>query len=164
MPYEPPHPQKGTPYHRYVTLLLPQLERLNLTPADLPSGRAGFDVREFAAKHKLGYYTEGEGVSMEMVPETYKEKVGKGMGGGLHMWRAVWDQDVSRVYKDILSESALPRSPDAVLDANQVLMFRATGAHVRFPTKAGSLRKPKDPQVYLDRSPYLHICTSSEDG
>ncbi|KAG9050363.1 hypothetical protein FS837_005984 [Tulasnella sp. UAMH 9824] len=102
LPYEPPHPQKGTPYHRYVTLLLPQVERLNLTPADLPSGRAGFDVREFAAKHKLGYYVEGEGVSMEMVPETYKEKVGKGMGGGIHMWRAVWDEDVSRVYTDIL--------------------------------------------------------------
>lgn len=44
---------------------------------------------------------------MQMVPETYKQKIGKGMAGGIHMWRAVWDEDVSTIYKDVLGKRFL---------------------------------------------------------
>lgn len=103
--YVPPHPQRGTPYHRYVTLLLPQppISKYSLTTAARATGptsqyldipvvpddeRHGFDVREFARKWGLDAAS----------------------GGGAHMWRETWDKDVSLIYKDILSESPPPPS------------------------------------------------------
>jgi len=44
--------------------------------------RHGFDVREFVRKWGLDAAS----------------------GGGAHMWREIWDKDVSLIYKDILSE------------------------------------------------------------
>lgn len=81
-PYIPPHPQKGTPYHRYAILLLPQS---NLTePIDVPSisnaDRLGFDFRKFSAQYGL----DGSN------------------GGGAHMWREIWNPTVSEIYKDTL--------------------------------------------------------------
>ncbi|KAG8901143.1 hypothetical protein FRB99_005515 [Tulasnella sp. 403] len=101
VPYVPPHPQKGTPYHRYVTLLLPQLRPIELKKKDIPR-REGFNVRDFVAKYQLGSLSASEAVKMNMVPETYAEKIGGGLGGGIHMWREVWDEDVSQIYKGIL--------------------------------------------------------------
>ena len=105
--YIPPHPQRGSPYHRYVCLLLPQppLESssgYSLTGAyrattgttttttsvelDIPvvpdQERLGFDIRKFASEWNL------DGAK----------------GGGVHMWREVWDDDVSHIYKDILGK------------------------------------------------------------
>ncbi|GBE78719.1 54S ribosomal protein L35, mitochondrial [Sparassis crispa] len=80
--YIPPHPQQGTPYHRYVVLLLPQespTERISI-PAPSDEERLGFNFRAFAEKYGL----DGN------------------RGGGAHMWREVWDNTVSRFYKDIL--------------------------------------------------------------
>lgn len=98
--YIPPHPQRGTPYHRYVTLLLPQppISKYSLSTAarvtgptsrhlDIPvvpdEERHGFNVREFVGKWELNAAS----------------------GGGAHMWREIWDKDVSEIYKNILSES-----------------------------------------------------------
>ncbi|KAJ7194173.1 phosphatidylethanolamine-binding protein, partial [Mycena pura] len=56
--YVPPHPQRGTPYHRYVTLLLPQPPlpgqkwRLEI-PVVPGAARLGFDVRAFARERGL---------------------------------------------------------------------------------------------------------------
>lgn len=47
--------------------------------------RHGFDIREFA-------YTWG---------------LDAATGGGAHMWREIWDNDVSMIYKDILSKCCL---------------------------------------------------------
>lgn len=81
--YIPPHPQKGTPYHRYVILLLPQestTERLTIpVPTDVE--RANFNVREFSEKYGL----DGS------------------KGGAAHMWREVWDEQVSDIYAETLS-------------------------------------------------------------
>lgn len=80
--YLPPHPQKGTPYHRYTILLLPQK-----SPIDVPvvetDRRLGFSVREFMAKYDLD----------------------PSAGGGAHMWRGEWNPAVSNIYRDILSKS-----------------------------------------------------------
>ncbi|KAJ7171718.1 phosphatidylethanolamine-binding protein [Mycena crocata] len=103
--YIPPHPQRGTPYHRYVLLLLQQpplpghrytrntealltdqQARLSqslrdgaLLSADLASesDRLGFDVRGFAKQFGLN----------------------GALGGGVHMWREVWDKYVGAVYR-----------------------------------------------------------------
>jgi len=44
--------------------------------------RHGFDIREFASSWGLHAAN----------------------GGGAHMWREIWDDDVSMIYKDILSK------------------------------------------------------------
>ncbi|KZT08971.1 PEBP-like protein [Laetiporus sulphureus 93-53] len=81
-PYIPPHPQRGTRYHRYVILILPQADPT--TPIDVPvandAERMGFDFRAFAETFELDGAT----------------------GGGAHMWREVWDETVSKIYQDVL--------------------------------------------------------------
>lgn len=105
--YIPPHPQQGTNYHRYVLLLLQQPPRgashysLNIETRakqneptsihlDIPvvpdRRRRGFDLRSFMREW---------GFDMRQ-------------GGGAHMWREVWDEHVSTVYKDILSAQFTP--------------------------------------------------------
>ena len=102
--YIPPHPQRGTPYHRYVVLLLPQPpasgtpdytlntaarappSQISSAYLDIPvvsnAEREGFDVRAFMQKWGL----DGS------------------KGGGVHMFREIWDEDVSNIYKNILGE------------------------------------------------------------
>ena len=87
-PYIPPHPQRGTPYHRYVLLLLPQpspTEPISI-PALSDADRLRFNVREFTAQHGLDGNT----------------------GGGAHMWRQVWDEGVSQIYATVLGMSPFP--------------------------------------------------------
>lgn len=83
--YVPPHPQRGTAYHRYTLLLLPHASTAGepIRVAHIGEGeRRGFDVRAFCGKYGL----DG------------------GLGGGVHMWREVWDATVSDIYKHTLSE------------------------------------------------------------
>lgn len=82
--YIPPHPQKGTPYHRYTILLLPQKSQIDV-PVVEEDQRLGFSVREFMAKHNLDDFT----------------------GGGVHMWRGEWSPAVSRIHRELLSKSRL---------------------------------------------------------
>jgi large subunit ribosomal protein L35 len=104
-PYIPPHPQRGTKYHRYALFLLPQppkqgwsysvaddwilsgkgetaSQHLDIPPV-ADANRLGFDVREFVQNWGL-----------DLVE-----------GGGAHMWREVWSPTVSKVYKNILRKS-----------------------------------------------------------
>jgi len=81
-PYIPPHPQRGTRYHRYTTLLLPQQSPTQeiSVPVLSEKDRYGFNVRTFIEQYGL----DGS------------------KGGGAHMFREVWDPVVSSIYKDIL--------------------------------------------------------------
>jgi large subunit ribosomal protein L35 len=81
-PYVPPHPQRGTTYHRYTTLLLPQQSPTDEISVPILSeeDRYGFNVREFMQQYGL----DGS------------------RGGGAHMFREVWDPVVSRIYRDVL--------------------------------------------------------------
>ena len=72
--YLPPHPQKGTKYHRYSILLVEQSKPINF---DKEINRDGFDTR--------CYIRDVEG-NVEAAS----------------MWRAVWDEDTSKVYNEIL--------------------------------------------------------------
>ncbi|KAH7926219.1 PEBP-like protein [Leucogyrophana mollusca] len=78
-PYIPPHPQRGTPYHRYVLLLLPQQSHLSI-PKLSKEARLGFDVRAFLERYGFD----------------------ASIGGGAHMWREVWSEGVSGIYSEIL--------------------------------------------------------------
>jgi len=112
-PYISPHPQRGTPYHRYVILLLPQPSATQ--PLQIPivpeSSRLGFNVREFMAEQSL----DGS------------------LGGGAHMWREVWNAEVSDIFTNILSESGatfkLHRGTDSSCFALQKFMSQGLGGY-----------------------------------
>ncbi|KAM0746918.1 PEBP-like protein [Meredithblackwellia eburnea MCA 4105] len=76
LPYIPPHPQRGTPYHRYTALLFAQSKPIDVQTEGLE--REGFNVREFAQEHDL----TAEGVSF---------------------WRAKWQEGVvGQIYQQVL--------------------------------------------------------------
>jgi len=101
-PYIPPHPQRGTPYHRYVLLLLPQ-----------PPASGSSYTRNGEVRAKPGSPTS---VHLEIPPITDVERRHfdvrdfmrqwglEGIQGGAHMWREVWSETVPKVYADVLKE------------------------------------------------------------
>ncbi|KIJ60093.1 hypothetical protein HYDPIDRAFT_139582 [Hydnomerulius pinastri MD-312] len=95
--YIAPHPQKGTPYHRYTIMLLPQKSHIDVPVVEMDQ-RLGFSVREFMAKYDID-------------PST---------GGGAHMWREVWNETVSGIYRDVLKleepRFGKPPKPDRYAD------------------------------------------------
>ncbi|KAF8599268.1 PEBP-like protein [Ceratobasidium sp. AG-I] len=76
--YIPPHPQRGTPYHRYTTILLPQSSEISIDVANI--SRENFDLRAFFEQH------------------------GFANGGGIHMFREEWEKSVGAVYKNVLGK------------------------------------------------------------
>lgn len=135
--YIPPHPQKGTPYHRYVLALLPNPDphkTVNLPRYAVPER----SVWEAAGKAK-GMVEEPKAVATRInegatsnVEVDVRERVGFDMrafctefgfdmaqGGGAHMWREVWSERVSDIYHNMLSECFLSSSSiDACLGVN----------------------------------------------
>ncbi|KAF8139756.1 phosphatidylethanolamine-binding protein [Boletus edulis] len=95
--YIPPHPQKGTPYHRYTILLLPQRSHIDVPVVEMDK-RLGFPVREFMASYGLD-------------PST---------GGGAHMWRGEWNPTVSIIHRDLFKTDepvyGKPPKPDRYAD------------------------------------------------
>jgi large subunit ribosomal protein L35 len=87
MQYIPPHPQQGTPYHRYALVVLEQSRgsiQVNTTAASIPESiesRLHFNVNHFAAEHQMRCV-------------------------GLHFWREKWSEEaaaaVTSVYRDVL--------------------------------------------------------------
>ncbi|KAH6917704.1 phosphatidylethanolamine-binding protein [Coprinopsis sp. MPI-PUGE-AT-0042] len=103
--YLPPHPQKGTPYHRYTVLLLPQ--------PPLQSNTHSY-TRNIEARAEPGVPTS-QHLDIPVVPDN--ERLGFNVrefckawgldakkGGGVHMFREVWDEDVSKIYSDVLGQ------------------------------------------------------------
>ncbi|GBC02064.1 hypothetical protein RclHR1_04430014 [Rhizophagus clarus] len=75
LPYVPPHPPKGTKYHRYTLAILEQPDNQKIIiPENM--GRVK-DVREFMSEHNL----------------TLR---------GASFFREVWDEEVSNIYANIL--------------------------------------------------------------
>ncbi|KAJ8088704.1 mitochondrial 54S ribosomal protein YmL35 [Marasmius tenuissimus] len=111
--YIPPHPQRGTPYHRYTILLLP----------NPPKTSYGLNVE---AKARRGVSTS-ESLDIPVVPD--KERLGfnvrefvkqwglnAALGGGYHMYRQVWDDTVTGIYGAVFGRPephyGLPRKQD----------------------------------------------------
>ncbi|KAG0361422.1 hypothetical protein BGZ54_009101 [Gamsiella multidivaricata] len=81
LPYLPPHPPKGTRYHRYTLLL-----------AEQPNG--GQDKVQIAQSD----------ISRETTLRELCSQYGLNVKG-LTFFRQVWDKDVSRIYTDVLKQS-----------------------------------------------------------
>lgn len=96
--YIPPHPQKGTPYHRYTVLLLPQKASVSV-PVLQKDQRYGFSVRDFIEKYELDLSA----------------------GGGAFMWREVWSDAVPTIFKEIFGSEepkyGRPPRPDRYAEA-----------------------------------------------
>lgn len=75
--YVPPHPPRGTPYHRYTTLLFEHGSQTRITEAN----REPDSLAAFVAQHDLHL-------------------------AGIHFWRAQWSQackdTISSIYTDVL--------------------------------------------------------------
>jgi large subunit ribosomal protein L35 len=100
-PYIPPHPQKGTPYHRYVLLLLPQppitsYSRNAVAKADpgVPTSRH-LEIPKVPDDQRLGFDLRSFVKEWNLHPAK---------GGGANMWREVWDDTVSKIYRLTLSK------------------------------------------------------------
>ena len=85
--YIPPHPQQGSPYHRYTLLLLqhPAGKEIDCDVNPYLSERDNFNLREFCATYGLGLDKTNE-------------------GGGVFMWRETWNETVTEIYKHTLSK------------------------------------------------------------
>ncbi|EMR10875.1 hypothetical protein PNEG_01022 [Pneumocystis murina B123] len=70
--YIPPHPQKGSPYHRYTLLVFEQVKKIS---NDYNIIRNCFNVNQFASLNNLKIV-------------------------GIHFWRSVWDEHVDKVMSD----------------------------------------------------------------
>ena len=79
--YVPPHPQKGTKYHRYSIVLFQQSKAIN---AELvPKDRSSFSLHDYEQAQHL-------------------------KAAGIHFWRAEWKPEaretISAIYADILQQ------------------------------------------------------------
>lgn len=121
-PYIPPHPQRGTSYHRYTTLLLPQRFRISV-PVLSQKQRCGFDVRTFIEKYKF---------------EDSK-------GGGIHMFREVWNEEVSNIYQEILGTyNRISSPPMSWIPMYFLFISRSGGAEVRQAKEGRSLCRARE--------------------
>ena len=102
--YIPPHPQNGSPYHRYALFLLPQPP---LTSYSLNTiAKAAIDVP--TSKHlDIPVVTDEERLGFSMREFIRKWDIDPANGGGAHMWRQVWDSGVTGIYKNVLSTRVL---------------------------------------------------------
>lgn len=125
--YVPPHPQRGTPYHRYILLLLPQpsarsgfipgatdindlpapqytYNQAAATPAGVPTSMA-LDIPVVADEERLGFdvrqFVRHWGLNLG-------KEVGEKEGGGAFIWREVWDESVAGIYKRFLGAQQEP--------------------------------------------------------
>ncbi|KAH8822516.1 phosphatidylethanolamine-binding protein [Flagelloscypha sp. PMI_526] len=109
-PYLPPHPQKGTAYHRYATFLLPQAPLDGV--AYPPNGRVQDKLYEpglisgsqpTSKIITLPNQIEREGFDMRAFIKEFE--LNPALGGGVHMFREVWDEWVSSViYPKVLKK------------------------------------------------------------
>lgn len=139
--YIPPHPQKGSPYHRYVLLLVPQshpTENISI-PVPTEEERLGFNYRAFSEHYGLD----------------------AGKGGGAFMWREVWDETVSQIYRDTLSKFLLTFSNAKMYTENVCLVRREGRARVCSLTQAGSLRRSEAGQKVSLGSLSMHSASAS---
>jgi hypothetical protein len=99
-----------------VLLLLPHANPV--AKLSLPQGplqRDAFDVRQFVEEHAL-----------------------RTDGGGAFMWRAVWDEESSRIWREVISED--PSHLIGEVHVRADLLCRKTGATVWIPPQAGPVR------------------------
>lgn len=106
-PYIPPHPQRGTPYHRYVLLLLPQPPASGSSYTRNAEARAQPDLST-STHLDIPPVTDAQRHQFDVRAFVRQWGLNGAKGGGVHMWREVWSEAVSKIYADILREGLLP--------------------------------------------------------
>ncbi|KAF9456690.1 phosphatidylethanolamine-binding protein [Collybia nuda] len=102
-PYIPPHPQRGTPYHRYVLLLLPQPPLAGSTYTHNAEARA--ELGKSTSVHlEIPPVSDVERRDFDVRMFTRRWGLDATKGGGAHMWREVWSEGVSKIYAEVLKE------------------------------------------------------------
>lgn len=92
--YIPPHPQNGTPYHRYTYLLF---EQPGVLPDELVISEAqaeDFNARDFSNQHAL-------------------------RAVGVNFFRQLWDRSVSKIFADVLKQPETVYSQPASVGKKQ---------------------------------------------
>lgn len=98
-PYIPPHPQQGSPYHRYSLFLLPQPPLTSYSRNALAKVTPGVPTSKYL---DIPVVPDEERLGFNLRALISKWNIDPVNGGGAHMWRQVWDEGVSRIYKHIL--------------------------------------------------------------
>lgn len=106
-PYIPPYPQRGTPYHRYVLLLLPQPPAPGSSYTRNAEARAQPGVTA-SAHLDIPHVTDAQRKQFDIRAFVQQWGLDGAKGGGVHMWREVWSEAVSKIFANILSECLLP--------------------------------------------------------
>lgn len=97
IPYTPPHPMKGTGFHRYVWLLVEQKDKM-----DASAIREQLKQVQFDMQHLLNAWSDEDQIALR----------------GLAFHRAAWSSCVSDLYKNgQISAPVLDGSMDNELDA-----------------------------------------------
>lgn len=102
-PYIPPHPQRGTPYHRYVLLLLPQPPASGSSYTRNAEARAQSGITT-SAYLNIPPVTDAQRRQFDVRAFVRQWGLDDTKGGGAHMWREIWDEAVSKIYSDLLKE------------------------------------------------------------
>ncbi|KAG0042999.1 hypothetical protein BGZ83_011947 [Gryganskiella cystojenkinii] len=104
LPYVPPHPAKGTKYHRYTLVVAEQpnqgQDKVNMNKEELASKDSTTTLAKLCSQYNLNVK-------------------------GLTFFREVWDKDVSRIYKEILKQpepvfGKQPKGDDFLDEAGQL--------------------------------------------
>ncbi|KAJ3911889.1 phosphatidylethanolamine-binding protein [Lentinula edodes] len=134
--YVPPHPQQGTPYHRYTILLLPQPAK------SVYSLNTEAKIFKDLANHNAEQHTTSQWLDIPVVPDSERrgfnlrqfirewENNAVVVGGGVHMFRELWDETVSGVFEVSVAEGreneakyALPKKVDRYEDLKGVRKY-----------------------------------------
>jgi large subunit ribosomal protein L35 len=134
--YTPPHPQRGTPYHRYVSLCLPQPPASGALDYTLNTAARSSPDQVTSAYLDIPVVSNAERKGFDVHAFMQKWGLDGSKGGGAHMFREIWDEDVSRIYKNVLGESLT------------VFTWGAEGVHLSIGEEEPHYGRPRKPDPY----------------
>ncbi|KAF8624834.1 hypothetical protein AX15_005717 [Amanita polypyramis BW_CC] len=102
--YIPPHPQRGTSYHRYVILLLPQPNAFGGPDHTLNTAARASPGEVTSAYLDIPVVTRAERRGFDVRAFMQQWGLDGARGGGAHMFRQIWNEEVSKIYTGTLDE------------------------------------------------------------
>ncbi|KAK2462118.1 hypothetical protein APHAL10511_006581 [Amanita phalloides] len=121
--YVPPHPQRGTPYHRYVFLFLPHPPASGAPDYTLNAAARASPGQITSAYLDIPVVSKADRRRFDVRAFMHQWGLDGSKGGGTHMFRQIWNEHVSTIYEDILGERephyGRPRKPDPYAEIKQ---------------------------------------------
>ncbi|KAJ7590621.1 phosphatidylethanolamine-binding protein [Mycena floridula] len=100
-PYLPPHPQKGSPYHRYTIFFLLQPPITTYSRNVEARAKPGIPTSQFLS---IPVVKDEDRLHFNLRDFTREWSMNPADGGAVQMWREVWDTTVPRIYRTILKK------------------------------------------------------------